>query len=637
MICSDISTKINKLPTLPGIAMKILETIRQESPCVKDIAAIVASDTSLSAKVLQVANSPFYGRSDKIVSVHQAIAFLGLNEVKNMALGFSLIKTFTLKSKGAFDHVQFWKDSLVGATAAELLANKLDSRNSENAFCIGLMQNIGSLILAQSMPRQYEILMKEVLSNSVPLHRAESMRLGLNHMELGAHVLNTWGLPMPMVSAIGQHHLLEDGGVPLDEIEMLGMILALSSSVIDLFNGPDARTSYSRINQSIDACGLSKVIDAGSIVEATAEKIKAVFPLYELEVDENKHIEILETAKSELSALTTDLIRKNHIQTNSIQNLEEQAGTDGLTQVNNRRRLWEILSQEINRANLNGTTLSMIMADVDHFKSINDFFGHLAGDEALKNIASRLKKELREADNIARYGGEEFAIILPETTLDEAFSVAERLLKAIASTQILHNSKPVAVTLSLGVAALDQDCRMDAGGLIKRADDALYEAKNSGRNRCCCYTQRNSNNKAQNTILVIDDEEVVLVTVTGMLDRLGYDVIAARNAKEGVDLLVQSKHKIDLVILDMIMPEVSAKDIIATIKCECPKVKLVLSSGYTVDGSSDSHLLKSTDGFLPKPYLMSELSGVIQSTLWGGNPKAAVGQRSLAQPITPLE
>jgi diguanylate cyclase (GGDEF)-like protein len=607
----NISEKIKKLPTLPGVAIRILEAIRQESTCAKDIAQIVASDASLSAKLLQVVNSPFYGRSDKIASVNQAIAFLGLYEVKNMALSFSLIKTFTPKGNGAFDHVQFWKDSFVGAIAAELLANKLDPRNSENAFCIGLMQNIGSLILAQSMPREYDTLVKEVVSDSLPLHCAETMRLGLNHMELGAHVLTTWGLPRSIVSAIGQHHLLEDGGDHFDQIDRLSIILALSSSVIELFNSPDARKSYSRLNKSIDACGLGKVVDAGAIVESTAEKIKAVFPVFEMEVDEDKHIEILETAKSELSALTTGLIQKMHVQAKDIQELEEQAGTDVLTQLNNRRRFWEILSQEINRASRNGTTLAMIMADVDHFKPINDFFGHLAGDQALKSIAACLKNQLRVSDTIARYGGEEFAIILPETTLDEALRVAERIRKASESAQILLDGKPVTVTLSMGVAVLGQDSRMDAEGLIKRADEALYEAKNSGRNRCCCYNPPNSNNNTQNTILVIDDEEVVLVTVTGMLSRLGYDVIAAKSARAGIDQLLQRRDQIDLVIMDMIMPDTNAKDTIAAIRRVCPKAKLVLSSGYSLDGSSDSRLLKSTDGFLPKPYLMSELSELL--------------------------
>ncbi len=120
------SIKAIKLPTLPGIAMKIIEVMQRESPSIKEIAEIISCDPSLSAKILQTVNSPFYGLPTKIGGVNQAIAFIGLNAVKNLALGFSLIKTFKPKKRVSFDHIQFWKDSLTGAVAAKTIADRVN-------------------------------------------------------------------------------------------------------------------------------------------------------------------------------------------------------------------------------------------------------------------------------------------------------------------------------------------------------------------------------------------------------------------------------------------------------------------------------------------------------------------------------
>ena len=156
MDLKDISKKIGRLPTLPGVAMKILRAMGRDTPDIREISEIISLDAPLSAKVLKMVNSPFYGLSNKITSVHQAMVYLGLNTVKNLALSFSLLRAFEHKNKSSFDYVQFSKDSLVGAIAAKLIAEKTNRQHGENAFFLGLLQNIGLPIMAESMPVQYE-------------------------------------------------------------------------------------------------------------------------------------------------------------------------------------------------------------------------------------------------------------------------------------------------------------------------------------------------------------------------------------------------------------------------------------------------------------------------------------------------
>lgn len=130
------------------------------------------------------------------------------------------------------------------------------------------------------------------------------------------------------------------------------------------------------------------------------------------------------------------------------------------------------------RAQSRRTTLSLLMIDVDHFKSFNDEFGHPAGDEVLRSLAHLLRSEMRESDSLFRYGGEEFAIVLPETTCKGAFVLAERFRRAVQRAPWPKR----AVTISVGVAAIDSDT-VSPRDLLQSADRALYSAKQTGRNR----------------------------------------------------------------------------------------------------------------------------------------------------------
>ncbi len=169
------------------------------------------------------------------------------------------------------------------------------------------------------------------------------------------------------------------------------------------------------------------------------------------------------------------------------QRLEILARTDPLTQIHNRRALMELLSAEVERARRYGLTLSLLMIDLDHFKLVNDTYGHPVGDEALRSTARVLQREARTVDVVARYGGEEFVVMLPETQEEGAVAVAERIRIRIAEQAILPGASydKARVTVSIGVAAVPS-ARVNAPeDLLALADEALYRAKAEGRNRVC--------------------------------------------------------------------------------------------------------------------------------------------------------
>ena len=165
--------------------------------------------------------------------------------------------------------------------------------------------------------------------------------------------------------------------------------------------------------------------------------------------------------------------------------------TDPLTGVNNRRYFETRFHGEISHARRHLLPLACMFLDIDKFKHINDNFGHLAGDEVLRNVASLIKLQLRSNDIIARYGGEEFVVLLPQTALRQACEIAERIRATIASQPLQPlPGKNLEVTISIGVAMLPgklaEDDRTSGQNLISSADAALYQAKENGRNRVVC-------------------------------------------------------------------------------------------------------------------------------------------------------
>jgi diguanylate cyclase (GGDEF)-like protein len=166
--------------------------------------------------------------------------------------------------------------------------------------------------------------------------------------------------------------------------------------------------------------------------------------------------------------------------------VKELALRDQLTGLFNRRALHDIFELEMSRVNRNKKTFSIILLDIDHFKVLNDTYGHDYGDIVLQKVASALQDSIRSMDKVARWGGEEFLVFLPETNKEQASHLAEKLRLAVSNIELTYQDKLLQVTVSLGVCEYNQ--QGEYKDMVKQADLGLYKAKETGRNKVVCLS-----------------------------------------------------------------------------------------------------------------------------------------------------
>jgi diguanylate cyclase len=182
-------------------------------------------------------------------------------------------------------------------------------------------------------------------------------------------------------------------------------------------------------------------------------------------------------------AKASDLSERVRALEDELRRLSDEVATDQLTQIANRRGLLAAFEAERSRVARGAGALAIGLLDIDNFKKLNDTLGHGAGDEALKALAKAVQERLRPSDLVARYGGEEFVVLLPDTPPDEGRQILTRLQRSLSGSLFLHENQPVFVTFSAGITAYRDGEAIEAA--LERADQALYEAKRTGKNRTC--------------------------------------------------------------------------------------------------------------------------------------------------------
>jgi two-component system cell cycle response regulator len=289
---------------------------------------------------------------------------------------------------------------------------------------------------------------------------------------------------------------------------------------------------------------------------------------------------------------------------------------DELTGAGNRKHFNNVLTQMATLTDRTKKPFTLVLLDLDHFKKVNDKYGHPGGDKVLKVFSNLLLKTIRESDYFFRYGGEEFALILPDTKAVAAIDLVERIRVAFAETPIsIEPFEPFYVTFSAGIS----EYRLKEDTLISKADQALYQAKKNGRNQSIVYKQIASDLRRQLNIIIVDDDALVRKLVAKQFTNWkpdDFDVYIEEYA-DGASFVETEWYKSDenyMILLDGVMPKMDGLEVLNHVRNHYPHENIIISMLTSRNNESDIVLaLKSgADDYIVKPFYAQEIVARVQ-------------------------
>ncbi len=490
------------LPSPPVLAAQLVELGKNPDVSIAEVSRLIGLDPATSAKIMRLANSALYARQRKIENLRQAINLFGLEGSLSMALSISVVGELrgNNERQSHFDFGHYWRRSIASATACQVIGNALAAGRREEVFLAGLLQDIGMLVINAWSADFYQSMDGRPVTHE-DLQAFELDMLGMDHAAVGSHVLNAWSFPDILVNAIaGSHHPL--AGSVSQEFITVAKVLNVASDIADLLNGGVSGDNdfllLEKKAQELLGIDREKLTE---VISAVAEEVQPLADLFDIDLGENfvagmiadqarevlmvRNLRAIQEA-SVLKQVNVNLQRKTRT-------LEEENRRDPLTFLYNRAYHDKIVHEEFSSAQENHWPLSLAFIDLDHFKAVNDTYGHQTGDAVLQRGAQLLVQATRGSDVVARYGGEEFVIIMPGTAEDGVKVVCRRILEAFRQTEFDSpaDAEPFHVTASIGIAAYHPDAGFEtAEDLVRAADKAVYAAKLAGRDRMIFYDTR---------------------------------------------------------------------------------------------------------------------------------------------------
>jgi len=481
----NVVSGFGDLPTLAPVAMEVVRLADNEDASMADLAAAIGADPGLTARLMRLANSAMYGHTKEVTNLTRATTLLGLRTVKMLSLGFSLVGNL---NDGPLDTSIIWRRSLATSVLARRLSEEHDRRQADDAFVAGLLSNIGKLALAN------EAIYVNAVNEFGPWMTVghELDVLGFTSDEVTARILAMWGLP-DLMSEVIRHRSEPSGEGPAASLAaVLGV--ADAAATLLLVESDQAKA------EAVNVLGMAAATHLGLTIGQIEELIDEVGPdiddiatMFDLEVIAATPIsEIMMSAQAHMARLSLDMVwalsheqQRNEELASDNERLSAQASTDGLTGLANRRTFDAYLENQIEgrRRQPRSNYLGLILFDLDHFKSVNDNFGHGIGDEVLRSTGARIQQGTRRGELSARIGGEEFAVVLPDVAREELTLAAERLRALVSDVPMDTVIGPLLVTTSVGACCISKPGPNGVSDLYTTADAALYASKDGGRNR----------------------------------------------------------------------------------------------------------------------------------------------------------
>ena len=423
-----------QLPSLPAIALKIIELVQQDEGDIDSIAETISLDAALSTKLLKTVNSSFYGLPKTVGSMNQAVMVLGLNSVKTLALGFSLVQNLTDAGGSSFDHAAYWRRGLYSATAAKKLCEQLNIVQAEEIFMASMLQDVGVLALSQVLESQYTAMIKQTRGNHSQLSALERETLGADHAQVGAALAESWGLPPLLVESIRLHESADEAPGNLAPLIRTVQAGGLVAELIDHPNDEQHVGAFHRVMK--DWFELDQA-QAESLLEGVfqhAGEVQRVFDLPTGELPDaatilEKASEAMNRVKAQAASAKgadktapTPAAPKSPEPTQSIPTTTQ----DGLTGLPGRRSFEEKLDEGFVTAG-DDQPLSVVYVDIDQFDKVNDTHGRPVGDTVLRTVAEALRVSAGDQGVVYRFADDDFTVLCPGVSRSDAALLAEQL------------------------------------------------------------------------------------------------------------------------------------------------------------------------------------------------------------------
>lgn len=492
----------SQLPTLPGVAVRLLELTKDPETELRQVIEVISADPAISAKIMKAANSSFFGLTSEVRTIERAVPLLGTTVSTSMALSFSLADDAMTRGPVAEHYLSYWRQSIVQACAGELLAHRFNRALGGEFFLCGLLLDLGRLAMLKTIARQYVPVLEAWKGSLTPLIDCETESLGFSHVEIGTKLMENWKLPKLMVQAVQLHHArLASLSELRDEPHyLLIAAMATAATVGDYLCTPLKNQAFERLRILAEEHWQMSPAQLEDFLRGVEERFKQAGNLFKVDMTEignssdlilDANEQLAQIALKEHLASTQAAVRQQSaeaemrvLESKNVA-LQQQALHDPLTRLYNRHFFDEMLEKEYCRAIRTASPVGVLFADVDHFKKLNDTYGHQAGDEVLRRVAALFTETARDSDIIARFGGEEFVVLVGQPTEKGLEKLATRIRERVANHEFEFQDMRMRVTVSLGAAVVipgrqpNRTCK----DLVAAADACLYESKQAGRNR----------------------------------------------------------------------------------------------------------------------------------------------------------
>ncbi|MEN0019671.1 MAG: GGDEF domain-containing protein [Planctomycetota bacterium] len=471
------------MPSLPAVAMQVIELTSDPDVSMGELARTIQADQALAAKILRTVNSSFYGLRQPCGTIDKALVMLGLNPVKSLVLGFSLVSAIGTGPDADFDYEAYWRRGLFTGIGARQFAAALKSDNADEAFLGGMLQDIGMMAMFCTFGDDYVEVLKQTNGDHRKLTKYELDAFEIHHPDVGALLCRRWRLPDELTLPVRFHE--RPTAAPQECVPLVHHV-ALGNLVHDVLTDEDPVPALRKLYERANAWFSLSVSEVDEVVSQVTGETRDMASLLELDTGSYKDAEeIVQKAGKQLVEISRNAGDGASVASSASESpILAKHEFDPLTGSLSAEAFEQSTRHSLAIAATSGEPVSILQVAVDRFANIIENHGPVVGDEILIGMAVVMKKMFEPAGGIVcRIARETFGVVLPDVGSVEANRLIETMFAEITranSTWELPEGVTVTASAGLATSATDGDKPTTPGQLVLGAFTALRAARAAG-------------------------------------------------------------------------------------------------------------------------------------------------------------